>query len=98
MFLKRQPQGVITESHVRIYGPDLAAHYGIYDFTLDGKTKVGARFSYTYKKIGGKWLIAEHHSSALPEQPALPSEEEIKNQFNLWNAALATGNPAEVRL
>jgi uncharacterized protein (TIGR02246 family) len=70
-FLKFKPQGVVIESHVQIMGPTLAAHYGIYTFTLanaDASTKsVTARFSYTYRKEGGRWLIIEHHSSALPE-------------------------------
>ncbi len=70
-FLGFKPRGVINESHVQLHGPTLAAHYGIYTFTLtndDGTTKtVGARFSFTYRKEGGSWLIVDHHSSALPE-------------------------------
>jgi hypothetical protein len=76
-FLRSQPQGVVNESHVQVLGPTLAAHYGIYTFTLinaDKTTKtVGARFSFTYRKEGGRWLIIEHHSSALPESAAAPT-------------------------
>jgi uncharacterized protein (TIGR02246 family) len=97
MFLTKKPHGVITKSRVQVFGPDLAAHYGTYTFALtdpsDGVVdRVSARFSYTYRKEGGKWLITEHHSSAMPEvpPPVLPSEEDVRSQFALWNAALAT--------
>ncbi len=52
-FLERKPQGVVNESHVQIFSADLAAHYGIYTFTLkspDGSNvDVTARFSFTYQ-------------------------------------------------
>jgi uncharacterized protein (TIGR02246 family) len=100
-FLQKKPQGVINESHVQIYSADLAAHYGIYTFTLtnpDGSTQqVGARFSFTYKKAGSQWLIAEHHSSGLPER-VLPAESMICGLFDKWNAALATLDPVQVRV
>ena len=40
---------------------------GIYTFTfgIDG-TKVQARFTYVYKKVGDEWKILSHHSSQLP--------------------------------
>jgi uncharacterized protein (TIGR02246 family) len=99
-FLQRKPQGVIDESHVQTFASDLAAHYGVYTFTLhnaDGTSqKVQARFSFTYKKIGGRWLIAEHHSSGMPEK-MLPTESEISGQFDKWNSALATLDSAKVR-
>jgi hypothetical protein len=40
---------------------------GIYTFTLgtDG-SKVQARYTYVYKKIGDEWKILSHHSSQLP--------------------------------
>ena len=76
LFLTKKPQGVINESHITIMQPNLAQHNGIYTFTLsndDGSTKnVSARFSYTYRKDGAKWLIIQHHSSALPEPVTAP--------------------------
>ena len=99
LFLTKKPQGQIEESHVQIFSSDLAAHYGIYTFELvnpDGTTQeVGARFSFTYKKFGEDWLIAEHHSSALPES-VMPTEELITAQFDKWNGALATLDPVQV--
>ena len=101
MFLTRKPQGVLNESHVQMMGHNLASHHGVYTFALtqpDGSIKhVGARFSFTYRKDNGKWLIIEHHSSALPENVptplaslGAPTKAEIANLFNVWNSALAT--------
>ncbi|PNH09716.1 hypothetical protein TSOC_003633 [Tetrabaena socialis] len=39
-----------------------------------------------------QWLIAEHHSSAMPEDPNAP----IMAAFAQWNAALATLNATTV--
>ena len=44
---------------------------GVYTFRLskNGKArKVQARYTYVYEWQDGKWLIAHHHSSAMPEQ------------------------------
>lgn len=69
-FLPKKPTGTITESHVRIIDEDSASHSGNYTFTVTDKngvrTKVPARFTYVYEKIGGEWLITEHHSSVAP--------------------------------
>jgi hypothetical protein len=43
-----------------------------------------ARFTFLYRKYNGRWLIAEHHSSAMPEQKPAGVEE----MFDKWNAAL----------
>ncbi len=69
-FLQKNPFGVISESNIRIYG-DIAVNSGLYTFELDGekensRIKVGARFTYVYKKEDNEWLILEHHSSVLP--------------------------------
>ena len=88
LFLQRRPQGVVTESHVKVLGADLAAQYGIYKFTLhnaeDGtQQSVGARFSFTYKMFANKWLIVEHHSSFLPETVSVtvPVPEKAQKLF-----------------
>ena len=98
LFLTKKPQGVINESHVSIMGPELAAHYGIYTFTLtnpDGSTKnVSARFSYTYRKEGGKWLITAHHSSALPEVPEVRQGHRVGD----WCSGPACGVRARGRI
>jgi uncharacterized protein (TIGR02246 family) len=53
---------------IRVYG-DTAINTGYYTFSYvkDGETKsIPARYSFTYVKQGDKWLIADHHSSAMP--------------------------------
>lgn len=56
---------------IRVYG-DTAVNTGYYTFsyTKDGETKqLPARYSFTYVKSGDKWLIVDHHSSAMPQPP-----------------------------
>lgn len=69
-FLELKPKGSIVEANVRIFG-DLAINSGVYKFAVarDGKeSDVMARFTFVYKRgADGKWLIVEHHSSAMPE-------------------------------
>ncbi len=69
-FLAKNPVGRIDESNIRIYG-DIAINSGLYTFELDGengtRVDVPARFTFVYKKVDGEWMIAEHHSSVLPE-------------------------------
>jgi uncharacterized protein (TIGR02246 family) len=56
---------------VRVYG-NTAINTGYYTFsyTKDGETKsIPARYSFTYVKDGDNWLLADHHSSAMPPPP-----------------------------
>ena len=60
---------VFTEQNVRVYG-DLALNSGTYTFNgvRDGKpTTSPARFSFAFRRLDGKWLIVDHHSSRLPQ-------------------------------
>jgi uncharacterized protein (TIGR02246 family) len=69
-FLELQPRGVINEQHIDILDYNTAVNSGVYTFDLEkpeGPTFVVARYSFVYEKIGGKWLIKSHHSSAMPE-------------------------------
>lgn len=69
-FLELHPRGVIKEQHIRVLGPDLALNAGIYTFDIvkDGKPdQVTARYDFLYKRVNGRWLIADHHSSKMPE-------------------------------
>lgn len=69
-FLVNRPQAVITESHVKILDPTTAIDTGTYRFTLrpdSGTRVVDARYTFVYERIGGRWLIVNHHSSAMPE-------------------------------
>ncbi|MFJ6676688.1 SgcJ/EcaC family oxidoreductase [Actinosynnema sp. NPDC091369] len=67
-FLAKKPSGEVLESHVAVLGPDTAIDAGVYRFTLaaDG-TAVEARYTFAYERVDGRWLIVNHHSSAMPE-------------------------------
>ncbi|GHH53903.1 SgcJ/EcaC family oxidoreductase [Lentzea cavernae] len=70
-FLQGRPSGSILDSHVAVLDADDAIDAGTYRFALtkDGKpSTVDARYTFVYEKIDGKWLIVNHHSSAMPEQ------------------------------
>jgi uncharacterized protein (TIGR02246 family) len=69
-FLQNKPSGTILDSHIAVLNADDAIDAGTYRFALtkDGKpTTVDARYTFVYEKIDGKWLIVNHHSSAMPE-------------------------------
>jgi uncharacterized protein (TIGR02246 family) len=56
---------------IRVYG-DTAVNTGYYTFSYgkDGETKtLPARYSFTFVKTGGNWMIVDHHSSAMPPPP-----------------------------
>jgi uncharacterized protein (TIGR02246 family) len=64
-------KGVIGEQRVRVYG-EIAVNSGTYTFTnvRDGKPiTIAARFSFVYRSRDGRWLIVDHHSSAVPAPP-----------------------------
>lgn len=69
-FLQLHPRGVINEQHIDVLDNNTAVNSGVYTFDLikEGQpTFVVARYSFIYEKVGGKWLIKSHHSSAMPE-------------------------------
>jgi uncharacterized protein (TIGR02246 family) len=56
---------------IRVYG-GAAVNTGYYTFSFvrDGESKtLPARYSFTYIKNGDRWLIVDHHSSAMPPPP-----------------------------
>lgn len=56
---------------IRVYG-NTAVNTGYYTFSYikDGETKsLPARYSLTYVRSGERWLIVDHHSSAMPSTP-----------------------------
>ncbi|MBV9533760.1 MAG: SgcJ/EcaC family oxidoreductase [Bradyrhizobium sp.] len=56
---------------IRVYD-NAAVNTGYYTFSYvkDGETKnLPARYSFTYIKNGERWLIVDHHSSAMPSTP-----------------------------
>jgi uncharacterized protein (TIGR02246 family) len=61
---------VLDEQRIRIYG-DIAINTGTYTFSEDRDGKPiarPARFSFVYRNRAGRWLIVDHHSSAVPTQ------------------------------
>lgn len=65
-----QPQGRVAlgDQRVRVYG-DMAVNTGYYTFSnvRDGQpVTVPARFSFVYRQRDGRWIIVDHHSSAVP--------------------------------
>jgi uncharacterized protein (TIGR02246 family) len=70
LFTSLKPVGKIEERNIRIYD-GIATDSGIYSFAFvkDGQPrKVSARYSFVYRKEGDRWLISQHHSSAMPEK------------------------------
>lgn len=95
-FLKKKPSGKILEGYIKISDKgDWASDAGIYEFTMavDG-SKVKGRYSYLYVKENDVWKIQHHHSSVMPEanKPQPITESGVKDLFQLWNDALATGD------
>ena len=63
-------KAVLGEQRIRVYG-DTALNTGTYTFleVRDGKEITRpARFSFVYRHRDGRWLIVDHHSSAVPAQ------------------------------
>lgn len=66
-FLKKKPFGKIDLRFVDI-GCNYAIDAGLYTFTFGATGEVvPARYSFSYKWDGSKWLITSHHSSVQPE-------------------------------
>ena len=68
-FLERKPSGRVIETDRHIETDcRTALDSGVYVFTFaeDG-TKTVARYTFTYRWDGRRWLISSHHSSAMPE-------------------------------
>ena len=66
-----QVKVVLGEQRTRVYG-DIGINTGSYTFTVvrEGNlVALPARFSFTYRLRDGRWLIVDHHSSAMPSAP-----------------------------
>lgn len=65
-FLAKRPSGRLDTHHLR-QSCDEATLAGLYtfDFASDGQ-QVAARYTFTYRWNGERWLISQHHSSLLP--------------------------------
>lgn len=97
-FLQYKPVGKIISGDIMI-GTNWAQDAGIYEFTM-GTTGdvVRGRYTFVYIYEEGKWQIAQHHSSMMPEATVNTSmsETDVKNLFQLWNDALLTKDPDAV--
>jgi uncharacterized protein (TIGR02246 family) len=101
-FLKMKPQGKILEGQI-LAGNEWAQDAGLYEFTMGATgNKVLARYSFVYVFEDGEWKIAHHHSSVMPEgilnapKGEVLADDEVRGLFQLWNNALATGDPTQV--
>jgi uncharacterized protein (TIGR02246 family) len=60
----------LNSLHERFYG-DIAIADGAYTFS-DAREGVAtnvrpARYTFVFRRVGGRWLIVDHHSSRVPE-------------------------------
>jgi uncharacterized protein (TIGR02246 family) len=67
-FLEKHPSGKIDMRFIEL-GCNSAVDAGLYTFTFAQTGEVvHARYTYTYRWDGAKWLITSHHSSGMPEK------------------------------
>jgi uncharacterized protein (TIGR02246 family) len=66
-FLENKPMGKI-DSRTIIIDCNTAIDTGLYTFIFSNGDQVKARYTFTYKWDGKRWLITSHHSSAMPEK------------------------------
>ena len=81
-FLRTAPsyyKGVLGEQRIRVYG-DMAISTGTYTFVGPALDAAGnpvsrpARFSFVYRNRDERWLIVDHHSSAVPAPKPTPKK------------------------
>jgi len=68
---KNLPKLTVTfqDPYIRVYG-NMAINTGSYTFSYvkDAEIKtLPARYSFSYVKRNGRWLIVDHHSSGMPK-------------------------------
>ena len=71
-----KPSVELGQFVVRSYG-DIGISSGGYTFTVfpGGQQRIApARFAFTFRRSGDKWLIVSHHSSLQPASPAPPAQ------------------------
>lgn len=65
-FLADRPRGTVTARQIDI-GCNVVVDAGLYTFSMQASgTQAHARYTYTYKRENGDWLISSHHSSLVP--------------------------------
>jgi uncharacterized protein (TIGR02246 family) len=70
MFMPKNPSGRIVDCRVRVFG-DVAVSSGVFAFKFADGGVAHVRKSFVYHWNGDEWLIAEHHSSLMPEPVAV---------------------------
>lgn len=77
-WLEKGPEGEIVLRYIST-GCNYASDAGVYRFTYDSGEQVLARYTYTYiyDAPSGQWLIAVHHSSAMPQDLTKEAAEEF---------------------
>ncbi len=73
-FLKRRPEGRIDDRVIDV-DCNSATDSGLYTFRFGDGTQAQGRYTFTYKRIDGEWLIASHHSSRMPEKTESATEQ-----------------------
>jgi uncharacterized protein (TIGR02246 family) len=66
-FVQRRPAGKIDSRTIEI-DCNSAIDAGLYTFSFADGSQVNARYTFTYKWNGKRWLISSHHSSTMPEK------------------------------
>ena len=58
----------LDEQHIRVYGEVAlnSGRYSVHEIKEGQPTVRPLRFSFTYRRHDGRWLIVDHHSSAVP--------------------------------
>ncbi len=95
-FLQRRPQGSIDDRLIEV-DCNSATDAGLYTFRFSDGSSVKARYSFSYKKINGQWLITSHHSSGMPEKPAAPVAHTAEPQAPVKAADTGVQNKGWVR-
>jgi len=73
-FQQNQPEGRIESRTIEL-DCNTAIDEGLYSFTFrKTETTIKARYTFTYKWDGKRWLITSHHSSRLPNEQMPPDE------------------------
>jgi hypothetical protein len=59
-----------SDSHIVRQRQHFSKQCRVFSYSKDGEVKtLPARYSFTYINNGERWLIVDHHSSAMPSAP-----------------------------
>ena len=71
-YFSKLPAGIVRmgDQQAIPHGPDLLFSSGFADFTLADGTVLPYRLTLALVKVDGKWLVAQHHGSPVPNEAA----------------------------